>query len=58
MQLGGYGPTIMNGPTWPSGALPENSFITPLAATLSQAGLRLDVATANSHIGSSGWENL
>lgn len=29
----------------------KNSFITPLAATLSQAGLRLDVATANAHIG-------
>lgn len=29
----------------------KNSFITPLAATLNQAGLRLDVATANAHIG-------
>lgn len=29
----------------------KNSFITPLAATLTQAGLRLDVATANAHIG-------
>ena len=29
----------------------KGSFITPLAATLSQAGLRLDVATANAHIG-------
>jgi hypothetical protein len=29
----------------------KNSFITPLAATPSQAGLRLDVATANAHIG-------
>lgn len=29
----------------------KNSFITPLAATLSQAGLKLDVATANAHIG-------
>ena len=29
----------------------KGSFITPLAATLHQAGLRLDVATANAHIG-------
>lgn len=29
----------------------KHSFITPLAATLHQAGLRLDVATANAHIG-------
>ena len=29
----------------------KNSFITPLAATLKQAGLRLDVAAANAHIG-------
>jgi transposase len=29
----------------------KGSFITPLAATLSQAGLRLDVATVNAHIG-------
>lgn len=29
----------------------KHSFITPLAATLKQAGLRLDVATANAHIG-------
>ncbi|MFA5679270.1 MAG: IS21 family transposase [Pseudomonas sp.] len=29
----------------------KSSFITPLAATLNQAGLRLDVATANAHIG-------
>jgi transposase len=29
----------------------KNSFITPLAATLKQAGLRLDVSTANAHIG-------
>ncbi len=29
----------------------KHSFITPLAATLSQAGLRLDVTTANAHIG-------
>jgi len=29
----------------------KGSFITPLAATLNQAGLRLDVATANAHIG-------
>ena len=29
----------------------KNSFITPLAATLNQAGLRLDVPTANAHIG-------
>lgn len=29
----------------------KNSFITPLAATLNQTGLRLDVATANAHIG-------
>lgn len=29
----------------------KNSFITPLAATLNQAGLRLDVTTANAHIG-------
>lgn len=24
MQRSGYGPTIMNGPTWPSEALPHN----------------------------------
>ncbi|QIB50081.1 hypothetical protein G3M63_02790 [Pseudomonas sp. OIL-1] len=30
---------------------PGDSFITPLAATLTQTGLRLDVATANAHIG-------
>lgn len=29
----------------------KHSFITPLAATLKQAGLRLDVTTANAHIG-------
>ena len=29
----------------------KGSFITPLAATLNQAGLRLDVTTANAHIG-------
>ena len=29
----------------------KNSFITPPAATLNQAGLRLDVPTANAHIG-------
>lgn len=29
----------------------KHSFITPLAATLKQAGLRLDVATANAHVG-------
>ena len=29
----------------------KNSFITPLAATLKQAGLRLDAAAANGHIG-------
>lgn len=29
----------------------KHSFITPLAATLKQAGLRLDVATANAYIG-------
>lgn len=29
----------------------KSSFITPLAATLNQAGLRLDVSTANAHIG-------
>lgn len=29
----------------------KHSFITPLAAALNQAGLRLDVATANAHIG-------
>lgn len=29
----------------------KHSFVTPLAATLKQAGLRLDVTTANAHIG-------
>ena len=31
----------------------KGSFLVPLAATLKQAGLRLDATTANSHIGPS-----